>query len=232
MLARLTLRTLLLAGLTFYLGAILYFFGRSAPGPTLRKPAPATPNQIPATPNHDLVLETAHGDLRVRLFERETPASAALVRAVARLPGPCAPCRFYRAEPVPPFWGDAARPDSSFGGRWGPPYALLQGSIGRHPALAPRAADAGAGARPAPLRRGQLAWAGGASANLADFFVALADHPEWGHAHTVFGEVVDADMAVADRIVQLPRRTNKPARPSDPEVTQLVEPVPFALRLS
>ena len=78
----------------------------------------------------------------------------------------------------------------------------------------------------------QLAWAGGASANLADFFVALADHPEWGHAHTVFGEVVDADMAVADRIVQLPRRTNKPARPSDPEVTQLVEPVPFALRLS
>ena len=177
------------------------------------------------------MLQTAHGDVRVRLFERETPKSAALVRAVASLPGPCSPCRFYRAEPVPSFWGDAALPDSSFGGRWGPPYALLQGSIGRHKDLSPRVADAGAGARPALLRRGQLAWAGGTAANLADFFIALADHPEWGHAHTVFGEVVDADMVVAERIVQLPRHTNKPARASDPEVTQLVEPVPFALHL-
>ena len=34
--------------------------------------------------------------------------------------------RFYRAEPVPSHWGSLEEPDSWSGGRWGPPYALLQ----------------------------------------------------------------------------------------------------------
>ena len=37
--------------------------------------------------------------------------------------------RFYRAEPVPERWGSLDWPDNYFGGRWGPPYALLQGSL-------------------------------------------------------------------------------------------------------
>jgi hypothetical protein len=41
--------------------------------------------------------------------------------------------RFYRAEPVPDRWGDARWPDDYFGGRWGPPYALLQGSLSPAP---------------------------------------------------------------------------------------------------
>ncbi len=45
-------------------------------------------------------------------------------------PRPCLACRFYRAEPVPASWGSTALPDSAFGGRWGPPYALLQGAFG------------------------------------------------------------------------------------------------------
>lgn len=39
-------------------------------------------------------------------------------------------CRFYRAEPVPPQWDSLAAPDNWSGGRWGPPYALLQASSG------------------------------------------------------------------------------------------------------
>lgn len=37
--------------------------------------------------------------------------------------------RFYRAEPRPAHWADERWPDTWNGGRWGPPYALLQGSL-------------------------------------------------------------------------------------------------------
>ena len=44
-----------------------------------------------------------------------------------------------------------------------------------------------------------LAWAGGAGG--PDFFIALAQHPEWGNGHTVFGEVFPEDMAVIDKLM-------------------------------
>ena len=85
--------------------------------------------------------------------------------------------RFYRAEPVPARWGSLDWPDNYLGGRWGPPYALLQGSL--RPTgtrITPAAPDAGPGAKPI-IRRGMVAWAGGGGG--PDFFVALAQHPEW-----------------------------------------------------
>lgn len=47
------------------------------------------------------------------------------------------------------------------------------------------------------IRRGMIAWAGGGGGS--DAFIALAHHPEWGHGHTVWGEVLAEDMAVVDR---------------------------------
>ena len=59
-----------------------------------------------------------------------------------------------------------------------------------------------------------------------DFFVALASHPEWGHAHTVWGDVVsEEDMAVLERLLTLP--TN--VVPGNPPVTNLAQPVAITL---
>ena len=110
--------------------------------------------------------------------------------------------RFYRAEPVPPTWGDESLPDSYFGGRWGPPYALLQGSLRPKSdlgAIEPAAADTGALARP-PILRGDVAWAGGGG--CCDFFIALDRHPEWGTAHTVFAHLDEESMRVVDAVLQ------------------------------
>jgi len=120
---------------------------------------------------------------------------------------PCNRCSLYRAEPVPSTWGSIDLPNSSFGGRWGPPYALMQGSVGpnnkpqnygRQTKQNPNGSDEKANstpvlnARPGPkgspsvhpsIKRGMVAWAGGGGG--PHFFIALADHPEWGHAHTV-----------------------------------------------
>jgi len=134
------------------------------------------------------------------------------VRGVLREAPSCAGCNFYRAEPVPPHWGSKEWPDSWNGGRWGPPYALLQGSFlpssvdgGRDGPLPPKpAADQGGKARPI-IRRGMLAWAGGGGGS--DAFIALAEHPEWGHGHTVWGEVLAEDMAVIDALMRRPIKT-------------------------
>lgn len=132
--------------------------------------------------------------------------------------------RFYRAEPVPPHWASPDWPDSWQGGRWGPPYALLQGSLRpsgtRH---APPAADVGPGCKPV-IRRGMVAWAGGRGG--PDFFIALAQHPEWGNGHTVWAEVLPQDMAVVDAIMRRPLRV---ANWGSINATELVSPLPYAL---
>ena len=108
--------------------------------------------------------------------------------------------RFYRAEPVPAHWGSTSWPDNYFGGRWGPPYALLQGSLQpTGSALKPSSPDSGAGARPV-IARGMCAWAAGGGG--PEFFIALAEHPEWAHGHTVFAEVLPSDMAVIEGIMR------------------------------
>lgn len=132
---------------------------------------------------------------------------------------------FYRAEPRPDFWASTSRADSAYGGRWGPPYALLQGSMKsvKAASLEYPVADGGEGARP-PLARGHVAWAGGGGG--PDFFIALAEHPEWGIGHTVFAEVLRDDMKTVDKIMARPLRAENW---NGLNVTVLAEPVPFAL---
>ena len=68
-----------------------------------------------------------------------------------------------------------------------------------------------------------VAWAGGASGPA--FFVALADHPEWGRGHTVFADVVSDDMGIVERIVREPTKT----APGKIPITNLLQPVKITL---
>lgn len=98
-------------------------------------------------------------------------------------------------------------------------YALLQGGLsarGSPNPVAPREDNP-------VVRRGMVAWAGGASGPA--FFVALADHPEWGRGHTVFADVVAEDMRVVERIVREPTRTT----PGKIPITNLLSPVKITL---
>ena len=180
----------------------------------------------------DLALNTIEGPIRLKLRSQQCPNAAKYVadllaeqqsktssssskgltssssrsalKAEAPIVDPSRPTRdglrFYRAEPVPDRWGSLDWPDNYFGGRWGPPYALLQGSL--RPTgtrVRPSAPDSGPGAKPV-IRRGYVAWAGGGGG--PDFFIALAQHPEWGNGHTVWAEVLPGDMAVVDAIMR------------------------------
>lgn len=142
-------------------------------------PLAAGGGTVGAPAAHDVVIATRLGEIRVRLRRRHAPLAAAFVDAVvaeSAEDGKAAGLRFYRAEPVPPTWGSSDLPDTWDGGRWGPPYALLQGTLKPQGSTVKAAkADAGEGARPV-VRRGMLAWAGGGGG--PDFFCALADHPE------------------------------------------------------
>jgi len=87
-------------------------------------------------PSFDVALIADVGRIRLRLFP-SAPLAGAFIGALLNLTespgspaGPCRACSLYRAEAVPSSWGSLDLPDSSFGGRWGPPYALLQGSLG------------------------------------------------------------------------------------------------------
>lgn len=208
----------------------------------------------------DIALLTADGRIRIKLRASETPLAAEFINSVLREisaqqeaygPAVSAPgvdpdrpwhtgTRFYRAEPVPSTWGSLDAPDTWKGGRWGPPYSLLQGSMmpsGIHVKPSVPAGDVGQEARPV-IRRGMAAWAGGGGG--PDFFIALAKHPEWGNGHVVWGQVLPEDMAVIDggsAWNDSPAPLNgsimtRPLRVSDwgtINATELVTPVPFTI---
>ena len=69
-----------------------------------------------------------------------------------------------------------------------------------------------------------VAWAGGRGG--FDFFIALAQHSEWGNGHTVWAEVLPQDMAVVDAIMRRPLRV---ANWGSINATELVSPLPYAL---
>lgn len=158
--------------------------------------------------------------IRLRLYEEETPDAARYVRKLST--ESCDKCTIYRGEPVPDYWGSPEFPDRYFdGGRWGPPYALIQGGL-----LISTMSDFPKAEQHRPIiERGMVAWAGGQGG--PHFFIALARHPEWKHGHTVWGRVLDDDMPKVDALLQLPLQTTKPKRP--PIVTNFVDPIPFTM---
>ena len=179
-------------------------------------------------------------DIRMRLYDKEAPEAARYVKGLASNSNQqCHKCNLYRGEPVPKYWGSDEYPDRYFdGGRWGPPYALVQGGLladgGGHPtggdvgALAPPLHVPPAESHNPIIERGMVAWAGGKGG--PHFFIALAEHPEWEHGHTVFAKVIgEEDMAKVDALLSRPLVSTKPKRP--PIVSNFVDPIPFRIRM-
>ncbi|KAF6251927.1 hypothetical protein COO60DRAFT_576641 [Scenedesmus sp. NREL 46B-D3] len=120
-----------------------------------------------------VVLNSTYGQIRLKLRPELSPKVVALVKQLASSGRNCHACKFYRHEPIPQGWGQ--------GSFYGPPYALLQGSL------------AGMAEQP-PFEGSPAVRTGDACIipNTREFFIATADHTEWGHAHTVWGQVADA----------------------------------------
>jgi hypothetical protein len=165
--------------------------------------------------------------IRLKLFAEEAPDAARFVKEVAagasNGSSGSSDCNLYRAEPVPEYWGSPDRPDRWFdGGRWGPPYALIQGKF---TSPVNNAENAKAEEHRPIIERGMVAWAGGKGG--PHFFIALADHPEWGHGHTVWATVLKEDMALVDALMKHPLRMVTPKQP--PILSYFVSPIDFTV---
>ncbi len=160
--------------------------------------------------------------IRIAVLKKECPkAYEFLSFMVDNQHTECRPCTIYRGEPVPSYWGSKDYPDRYFnGGRWGPPYALVQGGLVNSKFNKVEQDNH----RPKILKRGMVAWAGG---NSIHFFIALADHPEWGDVHTAWGEVLEEDMLLVDKLVK--ERPLKVLEHNNPVLMYFVEPMQFHL---
>lgn len=157
-----------------------------------------------------VVLEVeGFGPIAVQLRADWAPRTARMVAQVARAKA-CPPtsCNFYRSEAVP----EPGAVDN-FGGP-GPPYALLQGKLPLSGKLPKEGTPV--------VKRGMVCLIG----EGPDFFIAVGDHAEWGHAHTVWGEV--HDMAVVDAIVAQAPVVKQTW--GQTHVTALQTPIKFGLR--
>ncbi|KAK9831417.1 hypothetical protein WJX81_003118 [Elliptochloris bilobata] len=122
---------------------------------------------------HNIVhLLSSLGKVAIHLNTGAAPRTTALVLKAAQANTRCTGCRFYRNEAAPQA--------ASFG----PPYGLLQGSLGALPAVPPLE-----GAH--NITSGSVCQIAG----TRDFFIAVAGHPEWIGSFTVWGQVPAHDMA-------------------------------------
>ncbi|KAL5210096.1 hypothetical protein ABZP36_005719 [Zizania latifolia] len=138
-------------------------------------------------------LETNLGTLRIQLLPGCAPHSVDYFIGLLSLHN-CAGCRFYRAEGRGNLWD--AKGEHIKNAAYGPPYALLQGTLEFDGlSFKERAKEA----CPA-LRRGSVAWVGSGP----EFLISLANHGEWKEAYTVFGYVLPEDMAIAEEMALLP----------------------------
>ena len=97
---------------------------------------------------------------------------------------------------------------------FGPPFALVQGTLVAHGIKFKEIALEFCPA----IERGSVAWVGSGP----DFFISLANHVEWKKAYTVFGSVLPRDMEIVEKISQLP---TKPEVWSNVKVSVLEKPV-------
>lgn len=146
---------------------------------------------LAAPPANASTLELAFSDgrfppLRIVLREDLSPQTVAAVVAAVGARGEGA-VTFYRNEAVP------TSPPGQCGTILCGPYSLVQGRLA---ALQNTPAEG----QPT-VRRGHVA----RIQDGADFFIALDDHAEWGHAFTVWGEMHDAaGLATLEAITKLP----------------------------
>lgn len=164
-----------------------------------------------------VALETPHGSIRIKLFSTWAPNTVGYVRELLQLRF-CTGCQFYRAEGLGPSWNS----DGSRAGQVArePPYALLQGTL-QTEGLPFKPLKKEAAPR---VRKGHVCLVG----DGPDFFISLADHSDWGHAHTVFGEVLAEDLqSVVPKLISLPTQEEVW---NGVKVLALKEPVSFSLK--
>lgn len=119
----------------------------------------------PETPRISLL--TPFGPIRISLLSKNAPLmTKALLEEAKKRKRTCKDCKFYRAD-------DRAST--------GPPYGLLQGSLGKEMQL-PKSKE---GSR--SIQAGDVVILPPSN----DFYIALQDHPDWSSAHTVVGTVDD-----------------------------------------
>jgi cyclophilin family peptidyl-prolyl cis-trans isomerase len=122
-----------------------------------------------------VAMLTPYGPIRMSLLYNNAPETAkALYELASRQMETCVDCQFYRAE---------ARGEGG-----GPPYSLLQGSLGKGMMT------------PTEQEGSRLVKAGDVVVipPTSEFYIALGDHDDWSEAHTVVG-MVD-DFTVVDLI--------------------------------
>lgn len=221
--------------MTIILGVLLLLFTLRVSLTTLLSSPQDSSATVTKNDSDDIVIltlqlnENETVDIRIRLFAQQAPKAASYVTHLATNNHSCKKCTLYRGEPVPSYWGSEEYPDRYFnGGRWGPPYALVQGGLilsndDTNTILPPPAES-----HNPVIERGMVAWAGGKGG--PHFFIALARHSEWGHSHTVWGQVEEEDMHHVDSLVQTrPLVSTKPKQP--PIVSNFVTPIRFTIRI-
>lgn len=176
---------------------------------------PWTSGLIHAPGKGIIALATDHGNIRIKLESTWAPITVNYIRDLLQMKY-CTGCQFYRAEGLGEGWNsDGSRTSKPPG----PPYALVQGTLqtdGLPYKPIPREA--------APVvKRGYVCLVG----EGPDFFISLADHTEWGNAHTVFGRVPEEDLnGVLKKILAL---ENKQETWGETKVLALASPVNFKL---
>ncbi|EPS58745.1 hypothetical protein M569_16066, partial [Genlisea aurea] len=142
-----------------------------------------------------VALETEYGTLRIKLLPECSPRSVAYILELLSQRH-CAGCHFYRAEGRGKSWDDDGNHINS--ASLGPPFGLIQGTF-----ESDGEPLAGIRSEHCPgVSRGSVAWVGSGP----EFFISLANHPEWNKAYTVFGTVVPEDMAVAEGLAEMPTK--------------------------
>ncbi|KAI9112713.1 hypothetical protein K1719_016216 [Acacia pycnantha] len=161
-------------------------------------------------------LETEHGILRIRLLPDCSPQSVAYILELLALKH-CSGCHLYRAESRGRFWDSDGNHQKY--ASFGPPFALIQGTFEAQGSIV---RDIPKESCPS-IRRGSVAWVDSGP----EFFISLANHNEWKKQYTVFGYVLSEDMAVLEKISQLP---TKPEVWSNISVSVLEKPVRIRLQ--
>ncbi|KAK6935075.1 Cyclophilin-type peptidyl-prolyl cis-trans isomerase domain [Dillenia turbinata] len=142
-------------------------------------------------------LETEYGTLHIKLFPDCAPHSVAYILELLAL-RLCAGCQFYRAEGRGTSWDSSG--NHVKGASFGPPFALIQGRLEAQGETFKRIPEEDC----PTIRRGSIAWIGSGP----EFFISLANHEEWKRAYTVFGFVLPEDMGIAEKIAELPTKSD------------------------
>jgi len=158
-----------------------------------------------------IILTTEFASIKIIPYTKASPTNSKLVLDLASS-GKCAGCNFYRHEHVPADWGK--------NGFYGPPYALLQGSL-QDVTADPAFENA------VPIRPGHVCFI----PKCREFFIATAAHTEWGTSHSVWGEVDQESLQMIEKVPFEPSFTRTDNSKPPIVTTWLNNSIHFDIRL-